>query len=244
MRVLVIEDDPDLRRQLRARLNAEGMRVEATGEGREGLYLARDYPFELAVIDLGLPDLPGLEIIRQLRSEALSLPILILTARGRWQDKVEGLEAGADDYLVKPFQPEELIARLHALARRAAGSATDELHVGPLRLDRRSQRVWVEAREVVLTGYEYALLEQLVIARGGLLSKQGLTDRLYDHDEDRDSNVLEVLVGRLRRKLDPTGRLKPIQTLRGRGYRLALMDMPSDSSAVALEPSMSCRSGR
>ena len=222
MRILVIEDDPNLRRQLLQRLSHEGIDAHGSGDGREGLYLAREYPHDAAVIDLGLPNLSGLAIIRELRRDGSLLPILILTARDRWQDKVEGLEAGADDYLVKPFQPEELIARLRALMRRAAGTASQELNLGPLRLDLSAQRAWIADQTVELTAYEYRLLEQLATARGAVLSKQTLADRLYAHDEDRDSNVLEVLVGRLRRKLDPDGSLAPIETLRGRGYRLAL----------------------
>jgi two-component system response regulator PhoP len=226
MRVLVIEDDPDLRRQLIARLAEAGIDAQGSGDGREGLYLAQEYPHDAAVVDLGLPELSGLAIIRRLRETGSLLPILILTARDRWQDKVEGLEAGADDYLVKPFQPEELVARLRALVRRAAGGASRELSLGPLRLDLVAQRAWVQDRAINLTAYEYRLLEQLATARGGVLSKQELADRLYPHDEDRESNVLEVLVGRLRRKLDPDGTLAPIETLRGRGYRLTLDRRP------------------
>ena len=226
MRVLVIEDDPDLRRQLIARLAEAGIDAQGSGDGREGLYLAQEYPHDAAVVDLGLPELSGLAIIRRLRETGSLLPILILTARDRWQDKVEGLEAGADDYLVKPFQPEELVARLRALVRRAAGGASRELSLGPLRLDLVAQRAWVQDRAINLTAYEYRLLEQLAAARGGVLSKQELADRLYPHDEDRESNVLDVLVGRLRRKLDPDGTLAPIETLRGRGYRLTLDRRP------------------
>ena len=226
MRVLVIEDEPHLLRQLLAVLAQSGIDSEGTGEGREGLYLAEEYPFDAAVVDLGLPGLPGLEIIRRLRAKGSLLPILILTARDRWQDKVEGLEAGADDYLVKPFQPEELVARIRALVRRAAGAAGRELQIGPLRLDLVSQRAWMGDQPVDLTAFEYRLLEQLAAAHGGVLSKQALAERLYPHDEDRESNVVEVLVGRLRRKLDPEGMLSPIETLRGRGYRLALGDAP------------------
>lgn len=224
MRVLVIEDEPHLLRQLLAVMADGGIDSEGSGDGREGLYLAEEYPFDAAVVDLGLPGLPGLEIIRRLRAKGSLLPILILTARDRWQDKVEGLEAGADDYLVKPFQPEELVARLRALVRRAAGAAGRELQIGPLRLDLVSQRAWMGEQPVELTAFEYRLLEQLAAAQGGVLSKQALAERLYPHDEDRESNVVEVLVGRLRRKLDPEGKLSPIETLRGRGYRLALGD--------------------
>jgi len=226
MRVLVIEDEPNLLRRLLAVLTQNGIEAEGSGDGREGLYMAEEYPYDAAVVDLGLPGLPGLEIIRRLRAKGSLLPILILTVRDRWQDKVEGLEAGADDYLVKPFQPEELVARLRALVRRAAGAAGRELRVGPLRLDLISQQAWMNEQPVELTAFEYRLLEQLAAAQGGVLSKQALADRLYPHDEDRESNVLEVLVGRLRRKLDPDGTLAPIETLRGRGYRLALGDVP------------------
>lgn len=226
MRVLVIEDEPNLLRRLLAVLTQNGIEAEGSGDGREGLYMAEEYPHDAAVVDLGLPGLPGLEIIRRLRAKGSLLPILILTVRDRWQDKVEGLEAGADDYLVKPFQPEELVARLRALARRAAGAAGRELRVGPLRLDLVSQQAWMSGQPVELTAFEYRLLEQLAAAQGGVLSKQALADRLYPHDEDRESNVVEVLVGRVRRKLDPQGTLAPIETLRGRGYRLALGDAP------------------
>ena len=222
MRILVIEDEVALRGQLLARLTAEGYRCEATGDGAEGLYLASEYPFDVALVDLGLPKLSGIEIIRGLRAAGSLLPILVLTARGRWQDKVEGLEAGADDYLAKPFEMDELVARLRALLRRAQGAATQELRAGPVRLDRATQRVWVGERLVELTAFEFRLLEHLMTRRGRVLSKRELADYLYPHDEDRDSNVLEVLLGRLRRKLDPDGHLAPIETLRGRGYRFTL----------------------
>ncbi len=222
MRILVIEDEVALRGQLMARLTAEGYRCEATGDGAEGLYLASEHPFDVALVDLGLPKLSGIEIIRGLRAAGSLLPILVLTARGRWQDKVEGLEAGADDYLAKPFEMDELVARLRALLRRAQGAATQELRAGPVRLDRATQRVWVGERQVELTAFEFRLLEHLMTRRGRVLSKLELADYLYPQDEDRDSNVLEVLLGRLRRKLDPDGCLAPIETLRGRGYRFTL----------------------
>ncbi|MFD2111760.1 response regulator [Thiorhodococcus fuscus] len=224
MRILIIEDEPELRRQIAARLSQDDCAVEGTGDGQEGLYLASEYAFDAAIIDLGLPGLSGLDIIRRLRAKESLLPILILTARDRWEDKVEGLEAGADDYLAKPFHQEELLARLRALIRRAAGTASQELHLGPMRLDLTAQKVWMRDRPIEITAYEYRLLEQLAASRGKVLSKQDLADRLYPHDEDRESNVIEVLVGRLRRKLDPDGSLNPIETLRGRGYRLTLGD--------------------
>ncbi len=224
MRILVIEDEQSLRTQLADRLTREGFRVDQTGDGDEGLYFATEYPCDAAVLDLGLPGTPGLEILRRLRAAGSRLPVLVLTARGRWQDKVEGLEAGADDYLAKPFEMDELLARLRALLRRAAGSANQLLELGPVRLDRAGQRVWVHAAPVELTGYELRLLERLMTEAPRVLSKRELADYLYPHDEDRDSNVLEVLLGRLRRKLDPDGTLAPIETLRGRGYRFALGD--------------------
>ena len=222
MRVLVIEDEPQLRRQVAERLAREGLQVDASGDGKEGLYFATEYPIDAAVVDLGLPGLSGLDLIRAVRSRGSALPILVLTARARWQDKVEGLEAGADDYLAKPFEMAELVARVKALLRRAAGAATNALQCGPIAIDFAAQRVTVQRRPVELTGYEYRLLEYLVRHRRRIVSKGEIADYLYPHDAERDSNVLEVLVGRLRRKLDPDGALAPIETLRGRGYRSAL----------------------
>jgi len=226
MRLLVIEDEPALRAQLVARLLREGFRVDQSGDGDEGLYLASEYPFDALVLDLGLPGTPGLTILRRLRAAGNRLPVLVLTARGRWQDKVEGLEAGADDYLAKPFEIEELLARLRALLRRAAGAAEQVLALGPVRLDRAGQRAWVQGVPVELTAFEFRLLERLMSQPGRVLSKRELADYLYPHDEDRDSNVLEVLVGRLSRKLDPNGTWGPIETLRGRGYRFVHADRP------------------
>jgi two-component system, OmpR family, response regulator PhoP len=224
MRVLVIEDEPRLQAQVRARLEAEGYVVEGCGDGNEGLYRAAEYPLSAAIVDLGLPGLSGIDVIKRLRSRGSALPILILTARGRWQDKVEGLEAGADDYLVKPFQMEELLARLKALLRRAAGSARNTLQLGPVTLDLSAQKVALDGTDLALTAFEYRLLEYLVQQRDRVVPKDELGDYLYPHDEDRDSNVIEVLIGRLRRKLDPAGTLAPIETLRGRGYRFTLGD--------------------
>lgn len=222
MRLLVVEDEPELRRQLQAALASQGYTVDASGEGKEALYLATEYPFDAAVVDLGLPGLSGLDVIRRLRADGNRLPVLILTARDRWQDKVQGLEAGGDDYLAKPFQMEELLARLKALLRRAAGATQDVLKCGPIALDAAAQKVTVDAAEVELTSFEYRLLEHLMRHRSRVLSKDELAAHLYPHDEERDSNVIEVLIGRLRRKLDPDGHLQPLETLRGRGYRFAL----------------------
>ena len=224
MRILIIEDEPALRIQLAHRLEREGFLVDQASDGDEGLYLLREYPYDAALVDLGLPGTPGLEIVRRLRAAKNALPLLILTARGRWQDKVEGQEAGADDYLAKPFEIEELLARLRALLRRAAGAPTQVIELGPVRLDRAAQQVWLHGAPVELTAFELRLLERLMTQRGRVISKRELADYLYPHDEDRDSNVLEVLVGRLRRKLDPDGMLAPIETLRGRGYRITLGD--------------------
>jgi two-component system, OmpR family, response regulator PhoP len=222
MRLLVIEDEQALRDQLCARLAQAGNVVEASGDGQEGLYLGLEYPFDVAVIDLGLPRLPGMEIIRRLRAAGKTFPILILTVQGRWQDKVEGLRAGADDYLVKPFHVEELIARLDALQRRAAGWAQSLLRCGPVSLDTASHQVHVDEHALDLTAFEYKVLEYLMLHAGRVVSKTELTEHLYEQDFDRDSNVIEVFIGRLRRKLDPDNQLNPIETLRGQGYRFTL----------------------
>jgi two-component system response regulator PhoP len=223
MRLLVVEDDTSLRQQLVQALQKEGYAVDACGDGKEGLFMASEYPVDLAVIDLGLPLVSGLDLIKALRQKHhKSYPVLILTARGRWQDKVEGLEAGADDYLVKPFHVEELLARVNALLRRAAGWSQPVLQCGMVKLDTVAQTVHVGERALDLTAYEYKVLHYLMLHAGQVVSKTELTDHLYEQDFDRDSNVIEVFVGRLRRKLDPDGTLNPIETLRGRGYRLDL----------------------
>jgi two-component system, OmpR family, response regulator PhoP len=223
VRVVIIEDEAPLREQLRERLEAEGWMVDTSADGEDGLYQLTEYPADVAVVDLGLPRLPGLEVIRRLRAGGGRVPVLILTARSQWQEKVQGLEAGADDYLAKPFHMEELVARIRALARRAAGSPDGRLALGPLVLDTGAQTVSRDGEPVPLTTFEYRVLEYLARHAGQVVSKQTLTDYLYAHDDDRDSNVLEVLIGRLRRKLDPDGTLAPIETLRGRGYRLNLV---------------------
>ncbi len=222
MRVLVVEDEVSLRESLKAQLTDAGFTVDVAQDGAEGLFAGLEYPLDVAVIDLGLPRLSGLEVIRKVRAARKTYPILILTARDNWQDKVEGLQAGADDYLAKPFHFEELLARLQALLRRAGGWASAELKCGPVTLDTRAQTVSVESAAVELTTFEYRILEHLMLRAGEVISKAELTERLYDQDFERDSNVIEVLVGRLRRKLDPQDRLKPIETLRGRGYRFSL----------------------
>lgn len=222
MRLLVIEDDAVLRESLCKQLADSGFGVEQAGDGREGLYFALEYPIDLAIVDLGLPEMSGLDVIREVRAKGKSYPILILTARDRWQDKVDGLDAGADDYVVKPFHFEEVSARVNALLRRSGGWATSVLHAGPVTLDTSRQELKVNDDEIDLTSYEYRIIEHLMMRAGEVISKTELTDRLYDQDFERDSNVIEVFIGRLRKKMDPDNTIKPIETLRGRGYRFAL----------------------
>jgi two-component system response regulator PhoP len=222
MRVLVVEDEIALRDSLKERLADAGFTVDLASDGEEGLFAALEFPLDVAIIDLGLPKVSGLEVIRRVRAQQKSYPILILTARDRWQDKVEGLQAGADDYVAKPFHFEEVLARVQALLRRAGGWASPELVCGAVSLDTRAQAVKVNGAPVELTTFEYRILEHLMLRAGEVISKTELTERLYDEESERDSNVIEVLVGRLRRKLDPQDTVKPIETLRGRGYRFAL----------------------
>ncbi len=222
MRLLLIEDDAALRLGLARRLEGDGYRVDHAADGEDGLFQAQEYPVDLVIVDLGLPRLGGIAVVQRLRGKGRTMPILILTARGTWQDKVAGLEAGADDYLVKPFEYPELLARVKALLRRSLKATSDLLTLGPLTIDFSAQAARLGGAAVELTAFEYRLLEYLVRERARVVSKQELSDYLYPHDEDRDSNVLEVLMGRLRRKLDPDGTLVPIETLRGRGYRFTL----------------------
>src|SRR5437667_12634841 len=222
MRLLLIEDDAALRLGLARQLEADGYRVDQAADGSDGLFQELEYPVDLAIVDLVLPKLNGLTVVQRLRADGRTIPILILTARGSWQDKVVGLEAGADDYLVKPFEYPELAARLKALLRRSLKTASDVLTLGPLSIDLSAQAVRLNGAALELTAFEYRLLEYLVRQRPAIVTKQALSDYLYPHGEDRDSNVLEVLVGRLRRKLDPEGSLGPIETVRGRGYRFNL----------------------
>jgi two-component system response regulator PhoP len=220
VRVLVLEDEPVLRETLVRRLREAGYVVDPAADGIEGDYAGRELPIDVAVVDLGLPGKSGLEVIRAWRSAGRPFPILVLTARDRWQEKVEALQAGADDYVTKPFQFEEVLARLQALLRRSGGWSQPVLQSGAVELDPRSQQVRVDGQPVELTAFEYRLLEYLMLRAGQVVSKTELTDKLYEQDFERDSNVIEVFVGRLRRKLDPEGRLQPIETLRGRGYRM------------------------
>lgn len=222
MRALVVEDEAALRERIVKRLEASGWAVDSAADGRDGQWMGEEYPVDVAVVDLGLPERSGMQVIRAWRAAGRRFPVLILTARDRWQDKVEGLEAGADDYLTKPFNMEELLARLRALVRRAAGWADSVLAVGPFELDTARQELRRAGEPVVLTAFEYKLIEYLMLHAGKVVSKTELSEHVYAEEMERDSNVIEVLVGRLRRKLDPQRALDPIETLRGRGYRLRL----------------------
>ncbi len=224
MRILVIEDELNLQADIRTALEAESYTVDSSADGNEGCFFATEYPLDAAIVDIGLPGMSGIEIIRKLREQGSTLPVLILTARSRWQEKVEGLEAGADDYLVKPFQMEELLARVKALLRRATGTPTTELRCGVICLNLGTQQVLLNDEAIEVTAFEYRMLEYLMRHSNEAVSKTRLSDYLYPHDDDRDSNVIEVLIGRLRKKLDPAGTLKPIETLRNRGYRFTLCD--------------------
>jgi len=222
MRILLIEDEDTLRQQLAKTMTEAGLIVETAVDGEEGLYQGEEYPYDLAVVDLGLPKMSGIDVIKSWRNQGKDFPVLILTARGRWQEKVEGLEAGADDYMVKPFSEEELLARIRALLRRSSGWAQSQIQCGPILLDMTAQSVLVEGDKIEMTAYEYRILEFLMLHAGEVISKVKLTEHIYHQDFDRDSNVVEVLVGRLRKKIDPNNEHKPIETLRGRGYRFAI----------------------
>ncbi len=219
MRALIIEDDPQLRAQIAQFLSDDGYAIDLAKDGEQGLYMASEFAVDIAIVDLGLPKTSGLEIIQRVRKLGKNYPILILTARDGWQSKVEGLEAGADDYLVKPFHKEELLARSRALLRRSAGWSQALLESGPLILDTGAKQARVDGTDVELTAYEYRVLEYLLLHAGEVVSKTVLTEHLYSEEDERDSNVIEVFIRRLRSKLDPDGKLNPIITLRGSGYR-------------------------
>lgn len=220
MRILVVEDEQVLCQQIKQFFADKGFAVDTANTGSDGFYLATEYPIDVAIIDIGLPDFSGIELIKKLRDKNNALPVLLLTARSRWQDKVEGLEAGADDYLAKPFHYEELMARVNALIRRSQGNAHPVLSFANIKLDTLSQDVTVDGKLIDLTAFEYKVLEYLMFRRGEVVSKSVLTEHIYNDDFDRDSNVIEVFIGRLRKKIDPQGLAKPIETLRGRGYRI------------------------
>jgi two-component system response regulator PhoP len=221
MRLLLVEDDSRLLTQLDQLLQKNGYSVDLADDGAKALFLLKEHPYDLAIIDIGLPVMDGFEVIQKARKSDVACPILILTARDRWQEKVEGLDAGADDYLTKPFHNEELLARVKALIRRAAGQAHPTIERGPISMDTLTEEVTVNGQALELTAYEYKVLEYLLLNPQKIVSKTELTEHIYDQDFDLDSNVIEVFVGRLRKKLDPDGSLKPINTLRGRGYRIS-----------------------
>ncbi|RXT52631.1 DNA-binding response regulator [Bosea sp. Tri-44] len=214
MRLLVVEDDKDLNRQIVNALENSGYAVDKAFDGEEGLYLGETEPYDAVILDLGLPKVDGVAVLQGWRRAGKTMPVLILTARDRWSDKVSGFDAGADDYVVKPFHIEELLARVRALLRRAAGHATAELICGPVRLDTRASRVVVDGNPVKLTSHEYRLLAYLMHHQGRVVSRTELVEHLYDQDFDRDSNTIEVFVGRLRKKLG----VDVIETVRGLGY--------------------------
>ncbi|MGE8410521.1 MAG: response regulator [Pseudomonas sp.] len=218
MKLLVVEDEALLRHHLYSRLSESGHVVDAVGDAEEALYQTGQFNHDLAVIDLGLPGISGLELISRLRAQGKTFPILILTARGNWQDKVEGLAAGADDYVVKPFQFEELEARLNALLRRSSGFTQATITAGPLLLDLNRKQALLEDQPLALTAFEYRILEFLMRHHQQVVAKERLMEQLYPDDDERDPNVIEVLVGRLRRKLEGTCGFKPIDTVRGLGY--------------------------
>lgn len=219
MRVLIAEDEISLNDQLKSALEKHGYTVDQAFDGRDALYLATEFPQDLVIMDLGLPQLDGVDVIRRLREAGTHCPVLILTARDHWQEKVRGLEAGADDYVVKPFHVEEVLARLNALLRRSVGLSQPVITFGDLALDTARSEIRYRDMAIELTSYEYRVAEYLMMHAGEVVSKTTLTEHVYAQDYDRDSNVIEVFIGRLRKKLDPDNSLKPIETLRGRGYR-------------------------
>ncbi len=216
MRVLIIEDDPDLQRQLSEALKDAGYAVDAASDGEEGHYLGDTEPYDAVVLDLGLPIIDGISVLQKWRADGKNFPVLILTARDQWSEKVAGFDAGADDYLTKPFHTEEMLARLRALMRRAAGHTTDSIEIGDLTVDNRSARAFVDGAPVKLTSHEFRLLSYMAMHVGRVISRTELVEHIYDQDFDRDSNTIEVFVGRLRRKIG----VDRIETVRGLGYRL------------------------
>ena len=217
MRILVVEDDPDLARQLADALKNADYAVDTASDGEEGHYMGETEPYDAVILDLGLPVLDGVTVLERWRSEGRNMPVLILTARDRWSEKVAGFDAGADDYVTKPFRTEEVLARVRALIRRSAGHAASELDCGPVKLDTRANRVWVDAEPLKLTSHEYKILSYLMHHPDKVISRTELTEHIYDQDFDRDSNTIEVFIGRLRKKLG----VNVIKTERGLGYRLS-----------------------
>ena len=220
MRLLVVEDDPNLQKQIQEALDDAGYIVDAAKDGEEGHYLGDTEPYDAIILDLGLPKIDGLTVLEKWRNSKKRFPVLILTARDRWSEKVSGFDAGADDYLTKPFQMEELLARLRALIRRSAGHATSDIEFGPIKLETKSNRVYVDGKKLKLTSHEYKIIEYFLHHQEKVISRTELTEHIYDQDFDRDSNTIEVFIGRLRKKLG----LDIIKTERGYGYRLSLED--------------------
>lgn len=220
MRILIVEDDSRLLLQLDQYMQSQGFSVDLADDGEKALYQLNEYDYDLAIIDVGLPSIDGFEVVQRARANDITCPIIILTARDRWQEKVKGLECGADDYLTKPFVHEELLARVKALIRRSAGQASPVVQKGPLSLDTSANQLFVNELAIELTAYEYKVIEYLMMNPNKVVSKTEMVEHIYDQDFDLDSNVIEVFVGRLRRKIDKDNLIKPIETLRGRGYRL------------------------
>ncbi|MFT6733946.1 MAG: two-component system response regulator PhoP [Polaribacter sp.] len=220
MKILIVEDEKNIRESLVSAFKSQGFATESASDGNEGLHIAQEYPIDIAVVDIGLPGISGLKMIELIRAEGLKIPIIVLTARDSWQDKVEGLSTGADDYMAKPFQFEELLARCNALLRRTAGFATPKIKFANIELDTMAQLVNRDGQNIELTAYEYKVIEYLFMNPQKVVSKTELTEHIYEQDFDRDSNVLEVFIGRLRKKIDPEQSVKLIQTQRGKGYRL------------------------
>ncbi|HEY8595220.1 MAG TPA: response regulator transcription factor [Devosiaceae bacterium] len=217
MRILVVEDDENLNRQMKEALTDAGYVVDVTLDGEEGHYLGETEPYDAVILDIGLPRMDGLSVLEAWRREGRTMPVLLLTARDRWSDKVQGIDAGADDYVAKPFHMEEVLARVRALVRRAAGHASNEIVAGDVRLDVRAGKVTVGGQAIKLTSHEFRLLSYLMLHKGEVVSRTELTEHMYDQDFDRDSNTIEVFVGRLRKKLPEDC----IQTVRGLGYQIA-----------------------
>ncbi|HWA42148.1 MAG TPA: response regulator transcription factor [Hypericibacter adhaerens] len=216
MRILVVEDDTNLNRQIKDALTEAGYAVDVAFDGEEGHFLGDTEPYDAVVLDIGLPQMDGLSVLEEWRRAGKAMPVLLLTARDRWSDKVQGIDAGADDYVAKPFHMEELLARLRALVRRAAGHASNEITAGPVRLDVKAGKVTVDGQAIKLTSHELRLLSYLMHHKGKVVSRTELTEHLYDQDFDRDSNTIEVFVGRLRKKLPE----EVIHTVRGLGYQI------------------------
>lgn len=234
MRILLVEDDLALQNNLKQHLLDANYTIDAVNDGEEGLFQGQEYSYDAAIIDLGLPKLDGIGLISKLRESNKEFPILILTARDNWQDKVEGLDAGADDYLTKPFHPEELLARLNALIRRSTGKSSPVIQNGPLSLNTSSHEIMMNEESISLSGSEYKLFAYLMMHIGEVKSKSTLIEHIYDQDFDLDSNVIEVFIRRLRKKLDPMGEIGLIETLRGQGYKLRRLDSTATPDSASL----------